>query len=84
MRQKPLKGSLMLTLEVEEIVEGLEIEGCVVKRDKDAGTIDVTDPQDGDKFAFRAIQKGPKQPWIGMFFATSRISWFDHEGGYIG
>jgi len=65
----------MLAQEVAGVVKNLEANGCVVNRDKSAGTIEVVDTEDGDLFAFRAIQKGPRQPWISMFYDTARIKW---------
>ncbi len=65
----------MFTKEVEEVAKNLKSNGCVVNRDKSAGTIEVKDTEDGDLFVFRAIEKGPGQPWIGMFYDTARIKW---------
>ncbi len=72
MTQRPKRGTLMFTKEVEEVAKNLKSNGCVVNRDKAAGTIEA---KDGDLFVFRAIQKGRCQPWIGMFFDTDRIKW---------
>jgi hypothetical protein len=72
MTTRPKTVSLMTTEWLERHLADLRANGCDVSRQKNAGTVRV---RDGDVVVLTAIAKGPKQPWIVMFFDSERIQW---------
>ena len=69
---KPTSTCLELTATVDEFIAALKFNGCEIRRDKDARTVEAFD--DGVT-VFRAIQKGNRQTWIVSFYETDRIKW---------
>lgn len=73
MKSRPEGGCLMRSAELENYISAARAAGCEIDRDKDAGTVVVTD---GDTVVIRAIQKGnASQPWIVMFYNSDRVKW---------
>jgi hypothetical protein len=72
MTRRPKIVSLMTTAKLEGYLTDLKANDCDVSRQKNAGTVRV---RDGDSVVLTAIAKGPKQPWIVMFFDSDRIQW---------
>jgi len=67
----------MTKAQVTERVGLLYEQGCDVKSDADAGTVEV---KDGDDVVFRGLEKGRGQPWIVMHYNSDRITWQKPEG----
>ena len=63
---------MMLTADLEPYLAGLAGNGCLLKRDRDAGTVVALDD---DTPVLKAIQKGRGGPWIVRFIDSDRIQW---------
>jgi hypothetical protein len=63
---------MALTPTIEATLPILEEAGCHVRYDRDQGTVIA---RDGDVVVYRAIQEGPRGPWIVRMSDSDRIHW---------
>jgi hypothetical protein len=67
---------MLKTPAVKAYLQMLKQAGCAVKLDTKTGTAEAFD---GDAPVFRALQKGPGNPWIVRYQNSDRVTWNQPE-----
>jgi hypothetical protein len=68
---------LLRRREVNRYLRQLKAQGCTITRDPHGEFVEA---RDGDHIVFKALSKGPRQPWIVRFTSTARITWARADG----